>query len=50
MWANDQNQHGPGVLSKEEIDAQEHAFQERVEADIKIGAKDWMPGAYRKTR
>ncbi len=39
MCANGQNQHGPGVLSKEEMDAQERAFQERVEADIKIGAK-----------
>jgi len=33
----------------EEMDDQERAFQERVDADIKIEAKDWMPDGYRKT-
>ena len=27
----------------------ERAFQDRIDADIKIEAKDWMPDAYRKT-
>ena len=27
----------------------ERAFQARVDADVKIEAKDWMPDAYRKT-
>jgi ring-1,2-phenylacetyl-CoA epoxidase subunit PaaA len=31
------------------MDAQERAFQERVDEGIKIEAKDWMPAAYRKT-
>jgi ring-1,2-phenylacetyl-CoA epoxidase subunit PaaA len=33
----------------EDMDAQERAFQERVDEGIKIEAKDWMPAAYRKT-
>ena len=28
---------------------EERAFQERIDADIKIEPKDWMPDAYRKT-
>jgi len=28
---------------------EERAFQERIDADIKIEPKDWMPEAYRKT-
>ena len=31
-----------------EMDAQERAFQERIDAGIKIEPKDWMPDAYRK--
>src|SRR5512146_3283403 len=37
------------VKSLEELPPQERAFQERVDADIKIEPKDWMPEAYRKT-
>ena len=32
-----------------EMDAQERAFQERIDAGIKIEPKDWMPEGYRKT-
>ncbi len=38
-----------GVRDLESMSDQERAFQERVDADIKIEAKNWMPEAYRKT-
>ncbi|MEO6623819.1 MAG: 1,2-phenylacetyl-CoA epoxidase subunit PaaA [Burkholderiaceae bacterium] len=37
------------VKSLAEMDPQERAFQERVNAGIKVEPKDWMPEAYRKT-
>ena len=37
------------VRTAEDMSAEERAFQARVDADIKIEAKDWMPDAYRKT-
>jgi ring-1,2-phenylacetyl-CoA epoxidase subunit PaaA len=37
------------VKTKEEMSPEERAFQERIDADIKIEAKDWMPDGYRKT-
>jgi ring-1,2-phenylacetyl-CoA epoxidase subunit PaaA len=33
----------------EEMSPEERAFQKRIDADIKIEPKDWMPEAYRKT-
>jgi ring-1,2-phenylacetyl-CoA epoxidase subunit PaaA len=33
----------------EELSPQERAFQERIDAGVKIEPKDWMPEAYRKT-
>ena len=33
----------------EDMGPEERAFQERVDADVKIEPKDWMPEAYRKT-
>ena len=32
-----------------DMDAEERAFQARIDAGIRIEAKDWMPEAYRKT-
>src|SRR2546426_12840958 len=32
----------------EEMAPEERAFQERIDADVKIEPKDWMPEAYRK--
>jgi ring-1,2-phenylacetyl-CoA epoxidase subunit PaaA len=32
-----------------EMDAQERAFQQRIDAGIKIEPKDWMPEGYRRT-
>ncbi|HEU5091199.1 MAG TPA: Phenylacetic acid catabolic protein, partial [Nitrospira sp.] len=37
------------VQSAEEMSPEERAFQERIDAGIKIEPKDWMPEAYRKT-
>ncbi|MFZ6769239.1 1,2-phenylacetyl-CoA epoxidase subunit PaaA [Undibacterium sp. Di26W] len=37
------------VRTPEELSAAERAFQERIDAGIRIEAKDWMPDAYRKT-
>ena len=37
------------VQSREEMSPEERRFQDRVDADIKIEPKDWMPEAYRKT-
>ena len=37
------------VRSIDDMGADEQAFQARIDAGIKIEAKDWMPDAYRKT-
>ena len=37
------------LRSLDEMSPEERAFQARIDADIKIEPKDWMPEAYRKT-
>lgn len=37
------------LQSREEMSDEERAFQERIDAGIKIEPKDWMPEGYRKT-
>ncbi len=37
------------VKALDEMSAEERAFQERIDAEIKIEAKNWMPDAYRQT-
>ncbi|MFZ6734652.1 1,2-phenylacetyl-CoA epoxidase subunit PaaA [Undibacterium sp. Ji42W] len=37
------------LKTAEELTDAERAFQERIDAGIRIEAKDWMPDAYRKT-
>src|SRR4051794_23146974 len=37
------------VKSREEMSPEERAFQARIDADIKVEPKEWMPEAYRKT-
>ncbi|MFI8481465.1 1,2-phenylacetyl-CoA epoxidase subunit PaaA [Pseudomonas sp. NPDC078700] len=37
------------LKSLDEMEPQERAFQERIDAEIKIEAKNWMPEAYRQT-
>lgn len=38
-----------GARDLESMSEQERAFQQRIDADIKIEPKNWMPEAYRKT-
>ena len=49
MYAQEVKATGKGVKSLDEMEPQERAFQERINADIKIEPKDWMPEGYRKT-
>jgi ring-1,2-phenylacetyl-CoA epoxidase subunit PaaA len=37
------------VRNLDDMSAEERAFQDRIDAGVKIEAKDWMPDAYRKT-
>lgn len=37
------------IRSLAELSAEERGFQERIDASVKIEAKDWMPEGYRKT-
>ena len=37
------------IKSLDEMSPQERAFQEKIDAEIKIEAKNWMPEAYRQT-
>ena len=37
------------VQTQEDMDQQEREFQAKIDAGVKIEAKDWMPEAYRKT-
>ena len=49
MYAQEVKSTGKSVKSVDEMDPQERAFQERIDADIKIEPKEWMPDGYRKT-
>ncbi|MTI09872.1 1,2-phenylacetyl-CoA epoxidase subunit PaaA [Curvivirga aplysinae] len=49
MYAQMVKADGKGVKSREEMDAEERAFQDKIDRDVKIEPKDWMPEAYRKT-
>ncbi len=48
MYAQMIKSTGQGVKSLDEMDPQERAFQERINAGGKIEPKDWMPDGYRK--
>ena len=47
MYAQMIKSTGKGVKSLDEMDPQERAFQERIDAGGKIEPKDWMPEGYR---
>ena len=49
MYAQMVKSTGEGIKSRDDMDPQERAFQDRVDADQKIEPKDWMPEGYRKT-
>jgi ring-1,2-phenylacetyl-CoA epoxidase subunit PaaA len=38
-----------GVKSRDEMSDQERAFQDKIDNDIKIEPRDWMPDDYRRT-
>ena len=37
------------VRNLDEMSPEERHFQEKIDAEIKIEAKNWMPEAYRRT-
>lgn len=49
MYAQMVKSSGKGVKSLDDMEPQERAFQMRINAGVKIEAKDWMPDGYRKT-
>ena len=49
MYAQMVNTGAGSVRSRDEMDAKERAFQDRIDADSKIEPGDWMPEGYRKT-
>jgi|TARA_B110000908_G_scaffold154697_1_gene192253 ring-1,2-phenylacetyl-CoA epoxidase subunit PaaA len=48
MYAQMVQSTGTGVKSLDQMEPQERAFQERINAGDKIEPKDWMPDGYRK--
>ena len=48
MYAQMIKSTGKGIKSLDEMDPEERAFQERIDAGGKIEPKDWMPDGYRK--
>lgn len=48
MYAQMVKSTGKGIKPREEMDAQERAFQDRVDADERIEPRDWMPDGYRQ--
>ncbi len=48
MYAQMIKSTGQGVKTLDEMEPQERAFQERIDAGGKIEPKDWMPEGYRK--
>jgi len=48
MYAQMIKSTGQGVKSLDEMETEERAFQERINAGGKIEPKDWMPEGYRK--
>ncbi|WP_373051015.1 1,2-phenylacetyl-CoA epoxidase subunit PaaA [Thalassovita aquimarina] len=49
MYAQMVKSTGEGVKSRDDMSPEEVAFQDKVDADIKIEPRDWMPDGYRKT-
>jgi ring-1,2-phenylacetyl-CoA epoxidase subunit PaaA len=49
MYAQEVKSTGERVKALSEMAPEERAFQERIDAGIRIEPKDWMPEGYRKT-
>ena len=49
MYAQMVKSTGKGVKTRDDMTEEERHFQDKVDADIKIEPRDWMPEEYRKT-
>jgi ring-1,2-phenylacetyl-CoA epoxidase subunit PaaA len=49
LYAQEVKSTGERPKALTDMSAEERAFQERIDADIRIEPKDWMPEGYRKT-
>jgi len=49
MYAQNVDTGASRLRRREELSEDERAFQDRIDNDIRIEPKDWMPEAYRKT-
>jgi len=49
MYAQMVQSTGKGVRPRDEMTPDERAFQDRIDADIRIEPRDWMPEGYRQT-
>ncbi len=49
MYAQEVKSTGEKPKAAAEMSPEERAFQARIDADIRIEPKDWMPEGYRKT-
>ncbi|MDJ0630581.1 MAG: 1,2-phenylacetyl-CoA epoxidase subunit A [Rhodobacter sp.] len=49
MYAQMVKSTGQGAKTRDEMTDEERDFQDRIDADIKIEPRDWMPDGYRKT-
>jgi ring-1,2-phenylacetyl-CoA epoxidase subunit PaaA len=49
MYAQTVDTGAKTVRSREELPPDERAFQDRIDAGVRIEPKDWMPEAYRRT-
>ncbi|GAB4286883.1 MAG: 1,2-phenylacetyl-CoA epoxidase subunit A [Roseovarius sp.] len=49
MYAQMVRSTGEGVKPREQMSAEERAFQDRIDAGAKIEPRDWMPEGYRRT-
>ena len=49
MYAQEVKSTGAAVKALSEMEPQERAFQERIDAGVRIEPKEWMPDGYRKT-
>ena len=49
MYAQEVKSTGEKPKALSEMSAEERSFQERIDRDVKIEPKDWMPEGYRKT-
>ena len=49
MYAQQVDTGSKGLKSLDEMSPEERHFQEKVDAEVRIEPKNWMPDGYRKT-